>query len=429
MNWKFPYRYRVLIFLFSLMFLTYLDRISIGLVGKRIISEFHLSNTQFGWVVSAFSLAYALFEIPSGIMGDRKGQRLVLTRIVLWWSVFTALTGVATGLVSLIIVRFFFGMGEAGALPNMSGVISRWLPANELSRGISSSLVGQIAGAAIAPLIVVPLAVAFGWRTTFFVNGCIGLLWVAVCVLWFRNNPSEMRGISEEEKNFIERNRCVSSHSQSISIRKIIGNRSLLALVLSFFCSQWGMYFFIAWMPIYLQQGRHFSESDMKFVTSIIFVPAIATSLAAGVFSDWLVKRKGLKFGRRSLGMASLGLNGILFLLEATIHNNTILVVCFIAGFACQLILGIAAFGVCIDVSGNHAGAVSGLMNCIGQLGAFGVGIVFGKIVDVTQSFNAPLFLIAGLLCTGSLLWIWVDPTKKLVLENTNIAVKETVLS
>src|SRR6476659_3796516 len=158
MNRTFTYRYRVLFFLFSFLFITYLDRISIGLVGKRIISEFHLSNEQFGWVLSAFSLAYAIFEIPSGIMGDRKGQKIVLIRIVLWWSLFTALTGVATGLLSLIIIRFLFGMGEAGALPMTSGVISRWLPVTELSRGISVSLAGQIAGAAVAPFIVIPLA-------------------------------------------------------------------------------------------------------------------------------------------------------------------------------------------------------------------------------------------------------------------------------
>src|SRR5215510_11365792 len=149
MNQGFPYRYRILIFLFSLMFLTYLDRISIGLLGQRIIDEFHLTNTQFGWVLSAFSLAYAIFEIPSGIMGDRKGQKVVLIRIVLWWSLFTALTGVTAGFLSLILVRFLFGIGEAGALPTMSGVLSRWMPVNELSKGISASLVGQIAGAAL----------------------------------------------------------------------------------------------------------------------------------------------------------------------------------------------------------------------------------------------------------------------------------------
>jgi len=429
MKQKFPYRYRVLIFLFSLMLITYLDRITMGLVGKRVMSEFNLSNEQFGWVLSAFSLAYALFEIPSGIMGDRKGQKIVLARIVLWWSLFTALTGVTTGLVSLIIIRFLFGTGEAGALPNTSGVISRWFPANELSRGISAALVGQIAGAAIAPFIVVPLAMAFGWRMTFFVNGFIGLIWVIVCILWFRNNPSEMKGISETEKNFIERNRHFTSHVQKISWKSILNNRSLRALVVSFFCSQWGMYFFIGWLPVYLQQGRQFSETSMKFITSLIFVPAIAACLAVGVLGDSLVKKKGLKFGRRAIGMSSLGLNSVLFLIEATTQNRTILVGCFIAGFACQLIFGAAAFGVCIDVGGNHAGRVSGVMNCIGQIGAFFLAIVFGKIVDATTSFNAPLFIISGLMLFGSLLWLFVDPSRKLIVEHKDLWERTPVLS
>src|SRR5215510_10464703 len=117
MNLRFPYRYRILIFLFFLILVTYLDRVCISLVGVRIKSEFHLNNEQFGWVLASFSLAYALFEIPSGALGDRIGQRSVLIRIVLWWSLFTALTGVTTGLLSLVVVRFLFGVGEAGAFP------------------------------------------------------------------------------------------------------------------------------------------------------------------------------------------------------------------------------------------------------------------------------------------------------------------------
>jgi ACS family glucarate transporter-like MFS transporter len=418
MNRTFPYRYRVLIFLFSLMFLTYLDRIAIGLVGKRIISEFKLSNEQFGWVLSAFSLAYAIFEIPTGIMGDRIGQKLVLIRIVLWWSLFTALTGFTTSLVTLIIVRFLFGMGEAGALPTMSGVISHWLPANELSRGLSASLIGQTTGAAVAPLIVVPIAVSFGWRNTFFVIGFIGLIWVLFCRRWFKNNPSEMKGITEEEKNYIEKNRCVTTHSQKISWKKILKNRSMLALVASFFTSQWGAYFFIGWLPVYLQQGRHFSENSMKFLTSLVFVPAIAISLVVGFLADILVKKKGLKFGRRAIAMSALGLNSILFLIEATTQNDILLIACFLMGFGCVLVFGVAAFGVCIDVGGNHAGAVSGLMNCVGQIGAFFLAIIFGKIVDATHDFNVPLFVIAGLMFLGALCWLFVDPTKKLTLDN-----------
>src|SRR5882757_8192748 len=134
MNKQFPYRYWVLIFLFFLTLITYLDRVSISLVGVRIKAAFHLSNEQFGWVLGAFALAYALFEIPSGIAGDRYGQRAVFIRIVLWWSLFTALTGATSGLITLIITRFLFGAGEAGAFPNGTSTISRWFPVAETSR-------------------------------------------------------------------------------------------------------------------------------------------------------------------------------------------------------------------------------------------------------------------------------------------------------
>src|ERR1700719_2031139 len=133
---KFPYRRRVLILLFFLILITYLDRVAISLVGVRIKSAFNLSNEQFGWVLGSFALAYALFEIPSGVLVDRIGQRAVFIRIVLWWSLFTALTGAVTGLTSLLITRFLFGVGESGAYPAGTSTIARWLPASETGRGI-----------------------------------------------------------------------------------------------------------------------------------------------------------------------------------------------------------------------------------------------------------------------------------------------------
>src|SRR5215831_15592499 len=258
MNTKFPYRYRVLILLFFLILITYLDRSCIGQVGVWIKSDFHLNNTQWAWVVGAFALSYALFEIPSGAWSDRIGQRATLIRIVICWSVFTALTGLTTGLLSLVIVRFLFGMGEAGAYPTSCGVVSRWFPAKETSRGLSSTMFGVYVGGAIAPLIVVPIAAAYGWRVTFFVNGFIGLIWVLVFFLWFRNNPSDMKGINDEEKAFINKNRRINDHRQDFPWKVVLKSQSLRALSISYFSSQAAFYFFIVWFPIYLQQGRHF---------------------------------------------------------------------------------------------------------------------------------------------------------------------------
>jgi len=420
MNRKFPYRYRILAFLFFLTLITYLDRISISLVGVRIKSEFNLTNEQFGWVLASFSLAYAIFEIPSGLLGDRIGQRAVLIRIVLWWSIFTALTGATTGLLTLICVRFLFGMGEAGAYPTSSGVVSRWFPTGETARSLSSLFVGQNAGAAIAPLIVIPIAVAFGWRAPFFVNGFIGLIWVLVCFLWFRNNPSEMKGITEEEKNFIERNRRFIGHKQSFPWKIALKNGSLWALVASLFCSQWGQYFFIAWMPVYLQEGRHFSENDMKMITSYFFIIGIAGVLSAGYLSDWLVKRKGLRFGRKFLGIIALSMLALSFLVAAVTSNNTVVVISLYIGQLFYSFIPIVSFSTCVDIGGDHVGTVAGIMNFFGQIGAFFLAIVFGKIVDITHSFSTPLIVVAGVLFAGSLSWFFVDASRSITVDSTN---------
>src|SRR6187455_470628 len=202
-----PYRYRILIILCSLTTLTYLDRICISILGVRIKAAFGLTNEQFGWVLAAFALAYALFEIPAGILGDRIGPKAVFIRIVLAWSLFTAVTGLASGLVSLIIIRFLFGIGEAGTYPNCMITMSRWFPVQEMARALTWVGIGSQIGSAIAPLIIIPVAVSFGWRMPFYLLAAIGIIWVVVCYLWFRNQPTEFKNISKKEKDYIENNR------------------------------------------------------------------------------------------------------------------------------------------------------------------------------------------------------------------------------
>ena len=370
MQYQFPNRYRVLVLLFFLTLITYLDRVCISVVGVRIKTEFHLTNEQFGWVLGAFSLAYALFEIPSGMLGDRIGQRAVFIRIVLWWSLFTVLTGFTTGLASLIIVRFLFGMGESGAYPTSSAVISRWFPVTETGRSMSALFVGQNAGAAIASLIVIPVAIGLGWRASFYVNGAIGLLWVLACFLWFKNNPSEVKGVSDEERNFIERNRRFVNHKQPFSWKIVLKNRSLRALVGQLFCSQWAQYFFIAWMPVYLQEGKHFSENGMKTVTSYFFIIGIAGVLSAGFLIDFLVKRKGLRFGRRFFGMIPLSLLALSFLIIALTENDVVVVVCLYLAQLFYSFNPLVSFSTCVDIGGDRVGTIAGIMNFCGQIGA-----------------------------------------------------------
>ncbi len=423
-----PYRYRVLALLCSLTTLTYLDRICISIVGVRIKTDLNLNNEQFGWVLASFALAYALFEIPSGALGDRMGPRAVFIRIVLFWSVFTALTGLVSGLFSLLIVRFLFGVGESGTYPNCLIVVSRWFPANETGRALTGVGIGQQIGSAIAPLIIVPLAVAYGWRMPFFVNGAIGVVWALICFTWFKNYPSEMKNISKKEKQKIESNCRHNKHQDLIPFKFIFKNRTLWALMLMYFCFQWSNYFFVAWMPVYLQEGRHFSEKEAKPIIFSLFIVGIIGLLAGGFVADWLVKKKGLRFGRRLVGMTGIGMCGLFILITAIVLQNNIAAACLMAANGFYAFGVMSSFGVCSDIGRNNAGTVTGAMNFFGQMGAFFLAIIFGKIADVTHNFNYPLFVLAGALFIGCLLWLAIDPLQQLkILPEKEINIKPGV--
>jgi len=416
---KFAYRHRVMILLYFLILITYLDRITISLLGVRIKAAFHLSNTEFGWVLSAFVLAYALFEIPSGILGDRLGQRKVMIRIVIWWSLFTVLTGAVNSLTSLIAVRFLFGMGEAGAYPNSCGVISRWVPRTETSRGMSWLGMGAPTGAALAPLIVVPLAAAYGWRAPFYVNGMLGLIWVWVCWLWFRNHPAEMKGISHEEKVLIEANRNFVKHDQPFAWKLILGNPMLWTLFLSYFTIQWANYFLSAWLPTYLQEGKHFSEQQMKITTTFVFSIGILAAILFGIISDRLIIKKGNKFARRFVAGVSFAVMVIAVFVSTSAMQQLPVTVCLVVADFCLVVIVLTCFSTCIDVGGDRVCTITGLMNFIGQSGSFLMSIVFGKLVDLTHDYEVPQYLMTALLIIGGVCWLRIDASKKIIGERT----------
>jgi ACS family glucarate transporter-like MFS transporter len=414
-----PYRFRVLALLCSLTALTYLDRICISIVGVRLKSDLHLSNEQFGWVLAAFALAYAVFEIPSGMLGDRIGPRKVFIRIVIWWSLFTALTGIVNGLIALLVVRFLFGVGESGTYPNSILAVSRWLPVSETGKALSWVGIGSQLGAAIAPLIIVPIAAVYGWRTPFFVIGSVGMLWVWICYSWFRDFPAQMKNMPAPEKKMIEASCRHNDHQQLLPWKMIFSNRTLWPLMAMYFCCQWANYFFIAWMPVYLQEGRGFSENSMKEITSVLFIVGISGFLAGGAAGDWFLKYKGLKKARRLTGMLGLGACSLLLLMTAVSAGKIVAACCLVgANFSFSFAV-MVSYAVCVDIGRNNSGTVTGAMNFFGQMGAFSLALIFGKIVQVTHHFDYPLYLLAIVLFAGCLLWLAIDPEKTLPVRET----------
>jgi MFS transporter, ACS family, glucarate transporter len=410
-------RYLVLAMLFLLSIITFLDRVCMNVVSKYVKADLQLDNQQFSYVLGAFSLAYALFELPTGIMGDRIGSRRVLTRVVLWWSAFTALTGAAFNYGYLVIVRFLFGAGEAGAYPNASIVISRWFPAIEVGRAQSVIWAAGRFGGALTPLLVLPLVHAFGWRWAFGILGVVGVVWAAAWYAWYRDNPSEKAGISAQEVTEIEEGRQVKTTDRHVSWRVVVSNPNVLALMLMCHLFFYAAYFFTNWSATYFQEGRGLSEEQTKnFISLSYFLGAIGC-ITGGYLSDFLTKRYGLLIGRRAVGLVGLGLSSGFFVAAGLTTNNEL------AGYllaVCVLTKDLAlpvAFATCVDIGKRNAGTVAGSMNFAGQLGGFFITLIFGQIVHRTHNFNYPLFLIAGCLLVAALLWLKIDPTKTVVFE------------
>ncbi len=410
------YRNRVLGMLVLLSVVTYLDRVCISVAGPRMQEDLNISPTGWGWVVGAFTLAYALFEIPTGSMGDRIGPRRVLTRIVIWWSVFTSFTGAVSNFFVMLGVRFLFGAGEAGAYPNSSCAISRWFPVKERGRAHGYIWMASRLGGAIAPLLVVPIQIRFGWRASFWVFGIFGVIWAAVWYVWFRDSPREKPQVTAEELAVIgpPQNGPHVDMPWGIALR----STNLWKIMVMYHLYCWGSYFYLAWLPTYLQRGRGLSEEAMKYAATLPFILGALANLGGGYLSDWLTTRYGLKFGRRAIGFGGLFLAGCCLMVAALTPSNLAAVIFLAVGYGCQDAMLPTAWAVCLDVGKRHAGAVTGSMNMAGQFGSFTSSVAFGYIVEAYHSYNAPLVPMAICLVLSALMFLKVDPTRAIIPED-----------
>jgi MFS transporter, ACS family, glucarate transporter len=404
-------RRTLLAFTFLLSLITFLDRVAIGAAAGPIRDELQLSPAMLGWAFSAFTFAYAAFEIPTGWLGDVFGPRKVLTRIVLWWSAFTAATGLATGFASLVTVRFLFGMGEAGAYPNISRSFARWFPVQE--RGFAHGVVfmGSRVGGAIAVPFVAYLIAAFGWREAFYLLGGIGVVWSVFWYRWFRDEPSAHPAVTPEELQEIQSGLVV--HHSKTNLKSLL-NLNLLLLCLMYFCVIYGLYFYLTWLPTYFKEARGFTTQQAALLSSMVLLTGGVTTILGGWLTDNLTKRYGLKIGR-SLGAIALPLSGIC-LITAALTGHALL-----AAFLFAMAAGLAdmclspSWAICHDIGGDAAGSVSGAMNTFGNLGGALSPLVVGYALQWFQSWHTPLIIGGIVYIVGGALTLLVDPRKPLV--------------
>ncbi len=400
----------ILAMLVILGVVTFLDRINISVAGSSIMKDLNLSAAEWGWVQSAFILSYGLMQIPMGAYGDRHGHRKVLTQIVLWWSLFTAFTGLAGGLASLLIIRFMFGVGEAGSSPCSTGVISRWFEKNEVGKAQGYVWAASRMGGALTPFVVIPVMAWLGWRAAFWLLGGLGIIWAVVWYVMYRDKtPLQLpRGGEQQEAS-------PRGGMEGVKWGPILHNRQFWTICAMYFFYAFGSWFFFSWFPTFMELGRGFAKSELTYAVAVPFIMSMIGNITGGYLTDKLSAKYGLKVGRKVLGTSSLAISALCMFLAAFIPSKMAVFVFLSLCFGIFDLMLPSAWALCIDLGKQHAGAISGAMNTFGNIGGFFCGILFGYLVQASGNYNLPLYMIAGMLLISALLFSFINPTKPIV--------------
>lgn len=407
----------VLLLLVLISVVTFLDRINITMASQDIMTELGLSESQWGWVLSVFTISYGLMQVPLGVWGDKRGYRLVLALIVLWWSLFTGLTGLAWSFGSLLVIRFMFGIGEAGSYPCMTGVVVKWYKQHETSTAQGYIWAASRMGGALTPFIVLPVLTLLGWHWAFYLLAALGVVWAAGWYFWFRDKPAEVKGISDEELATLPEPIQKSEEKVAIPWRKMMQNRQFWLILAMYFFYAWGSWFFFSWFPRFMEVGRGFDKSELTYVIAIPFVMSMVGNIAGGYLSSKLSLKYGLKVGRRLLGVGGLAVSALFMFLAAFIPGKMEVFVFLSLAFGVIDLMLPSAWAICSDIGGRYSGAVSGAMNTAGNIGGFVCATAFGYLIEATGNYNVPLFVITAMLVISAVLFLSINPTKKLVEE------------
>jgi MFS family permease len=430
-------RYIVIGLLCSMALVLYLDRVCIAQALVPMKREYGWTNTQASLVLMAFTLAYGLFEIPTGRLGDLYGSRGVLTRIVLWWSVFTALTGalpeftyvaslasvplVFNSLALMVLVRFWFGAGEAGAIPNAARILVNWFPAAERGRMQGLFQGSMHVGGAVAPVLAAEIIEHAGWRWTFGIFGLVGLVWAVVFFWWFRDKPDQHDAVNLAELQIIGAPVAEVHGHGAVPWGEALVNANVWLLSITIIMSAFNSYFFFSWYSTYLQEGRGVDNETAGWLAALALLGATVGSLSGGVLADRITRHAANRYRARRLLCLGAFFGAALFLLASVNVDSAILSAAF-CGLACWAMFCHLPtwWGCAFDVSGKHTGAMFGLLNGVGVVGAIGAQYFWGWFADWRKSLGYagrdqwdPAFYVSiAFLIAAGILWQFVYPRR-----------------
>ena len=409
-------RHGVVVFAVTLAVITYIDRICISQAAPLIQDDLGLSKKQMGFAFAAFFWAYALFEIPGGWMGDRWGARRILMRIVVWWSFFTAATGWAWNLASLVVARALFGAGEAGCFPNITKMFATWLPARERVRAQGIMWLGARWGGAFTPLLVMWVLQWVSWRRAFELFAAIGVVWAVFFYRWYRDNPRDNPRLNDAERALIPKAAEVALGHGPVPWRALLTSRTVWLLWGQYVCLCYGYTFYVTWLPTYLRDAR---GVDVGLGALLAGVPLFFSGIGS-FFSGFAVGRIDRWTGdtrRTRRWLAGTGCAGAAACLVLSVHIRDpiwAMIAMGLASFSNDLAVP-PSWAACMDVGGRVCGTLSGGMNMIGTFGGSLAPIMTGFLLDWThQNWAVTFYVSAAVYCLGAVCWALLDPVTPL---------------
>jgi len=405
-------RYWVLVFAVTLAVITYIDRVCISFAARFIQADLHLSQVQLGYAFSAFAWTYAIFEIPGGFLGDWMGARRVLLRIVLWWSFFTAATGWVWNFTSLAVTRALFGAGEAGCFPNLTKTFTTWLPHHERVRAQGIMWLSARWGGAFTPPLVYLVIQVMPWRHAFELFGVIGVVWAVLFYWWYRDHPRDNPHLNETERQLLAPNEALSAGHARVPWRIFVSSPQVWLLCGQYFCSSYGWYFYITWLPTYLKEERGLDLGESAILGILPLFLGGLGSAVSGFISTPLTRLTGSVFRtRRLLGYIGFSGASILLVVSTRMHTPLAAMIAMgLASFSNDLVMP-GSWGACMDVGGKFAGTLSGAMNMMGNIGGAVSPTVIGYMLKWTNNnWNLTFYVSAAIYLMAVVMWRFLDP-------------------
>jgi sugar phosphate permease len=391
--------------------ITYMDRQILAVARPVIRDELGISLGMMGWITFGFRIAYALFQIPGGWLGDKFGARRMLALVVTWWSAFTCLTAVAWSAVSMLTIQVFFGLGEAGAFPIATRSLSRWMRPTERGFAQGVTHAGSRLGAALTPPIVVAIIALYGWRAAFVAFGLLGVVWAAGWFLYYRDTPEEHRGVNVAERELIGPGR---KRPGSVPWRQIFSHANLWVLSVMYFCYNFNLNVYNDWFPTYLHDSRGMTLAKMGFYAMLPLLAGTLGDLAGGWSSDHVLRRTGnVNLARRWVAIAGFLVSAAATIPATLASDPRVSVALYsVAFFSLEWTVGIS-WAIPLDIGGDFAGSVSAVMNTLGNVG----GALSALVVTFAASrygWNAPFFVTGALCLIAAALYLKIDATKRI---------------